>query len=76
MDLEGWLLGSARKGAEIELRWGDGETMTMNVAGDAKDNRWRVPGVPGRGRHRLSVGLSARPHGALVLDRFVVEMDD
>jgi hypothetical protein len=72
--LEGFLLGTAQRGAELELRWDGGEATVVRVRGEAPDRRLRVPDVPGAGRHRLAVTVRARPHGAVVLDRVVVEM--
>ena len=71
--IEGWLLGSARRGAEIELRWDGGEASTLPVRGDTPDGQLRVPDVPGAGKHRLTIAMKGRPHGAVVLDRLVVE---
>lgn len=73
VSLEGWLLGTARKGAEIEVGWDGGEGTRLWVEGNAADGRLKVPGVPSRGRHRLIIRVHAKPHGAVVLDRVVVE---
>ncbi len=71
--LEGWLLGTARRGAEIEVQWDGGDLVGLRVRGDAPNARLKVPGVPDQGRHLLRVTVRARPHGAVVLDRVVVE---
>jgi hypothetical protein len=71
--LEGWLLGTAQRGAEVELRWDGEDPVRLRVQGDAPDARLKVPDVPGRGRHLLTITTRARPQGAVVLDRVVVE---
>jgi hypothetical protein len=71
--LEGWLLGTARRGVGLELAWDDGAPIRLRVAGDMPTGRLRVPPPPGPGRHRLRVAVNGRPHGAVVLDRVVVE---
>jgi len=71
--LEGWLLGTARRGAMIELRWDDEDPELVRVEGEERDGRLKVPDAPGPGHHALSVVLRARPLGAMVLDRVVVE---
>jgi len=71
--LEGWLLGTARRGADLELRWEGGDSVSIRVAGDGEDSRLRMPAPPGAGRHRLSVSLRSGANGAAVLDRVVVE---
>jgi len=74
--LEGWLLGTAQRGAEIEVSWDGEDPIRLRVQGDAQDGRLEVPGVPGRGRHLLRITMRARPHGAVVLDRVVLEAAD
>jgi len=71
--IEGWLLGTAQQGAEVELRWDGEEPRSLRVEGEGREGRLKIPDTPGPGRHRLSIGLRARPHGAVVLDRVVVE---
>lgn len=71
--LEGWLLGAAQRGAALELSWNDGEPKRLRVHGVGRDGRRAVPEVPGAGHHRLTVTVQARSHGAVVLDRVVVE---
>jgi len=71
--LEGWLLGTARQGAEVELRWDGEDPVRLRVQGDVQHSRLTVPGVPGQGRHLLWIAMKAQPHGAVVLDRVVVE---
>jgi hypothetical protein len=70
--LEGWLLGTAKGGAEVEIRWDDGEPRRLAVRGEGRDGRLRVPNVPAAGRHRLTMTMHSGPHGAVVLDRVVV----
>jgi len=70
--LEGWLLGAARRGARLEVRWDDGETVSIGVRGADRDARLRLPPPPGGGRHRLSLVMRCPEHGAGVLDRVVV----
>jgi hypothetical protein len=45
----------------------------LRVQGDDPDARLLVPGVPDQGRHLLRITMWAQPHGAVVLDRVVVE---
>jgi hypothetical protein len=71
--LEGFLLGTAQRGAELELSWDGGAATVIRVRGAAPDRRLRLPDVPPAGRHQLSVTVRTRPHGAVVLDRVVVE---
>jgi hypothetical protein len=71
--IEGWLLGTAQRGATLEVRWDDGEPARLRVWGEGRDGRRRVPDPPGAGRHRLRIDVRSRPHGAVVLDRVVVE---
>ncbi len=71
--LEGWLLGTAQRGAEVELQWDGEDPIRLRVQGDAADGRLQVPGAPGRGRHLLRITMRTQPHGAVVLDRVVVE---
>jgi len=70
--LEGWLVGSAQRGAEVEMRWDDGRPARIRVAGRAEHGRLRAPQPPGPGRHRLGVTLRTESGGAAVLDRVVV----
>jgi len=74
--VEGWLLGTAKRGARIEFRWNGGESLALPVWGEGETGRVEVPSVPGPGRHRLSIAVVARPHGAIVLDRVRVEERD
>ena len=71
--LEGWLLGTAQKGAVVEVQWDSEDPTGLRVQGEARDGRLKVPGTPGQGRHLLKIKMRARPHGAVVLDRVVVE---
>ncbi len=71
--LEGWLLGTARRGVEIELSWDGGDPIIRHVEGEQEDGRLRAPDPPGPGHHMLKITVWARPQGAVVLDRVVVE---
>jgi hypothetical protein len=71
--LEGWLLGTAQRSAELTVRWNDGTALALPVSGGARDARVRLPGTPTRGRHTLSVEVRAPTAGAAVLDRVIVE---
>jgi hypothetical protein len=71
--IEGWLLGTARQGADVELRWDGDDPVRLRVQGDAPNARLKVPGVPGQGRHLLGITMRGQPEGAAVLDRVVVE---
>jgi hypothetical protein len=71
--LEGWLLGTARQGAQIEIRWDEKEPLLVPWSGEGATESLRLPPSPGDGRHRLSIILHCPPQGAAVLDRLVVE---
>ena len=71
--IEGWLLGTAQRGAEVEIRWDGEDPHRLRVQGDGPDARLKVPGAPDQGRHMLWIAMKAKPHGAVVLDRVVVE---
>ncbi len=71
--IEGWLLGTARQGADVELRWDGDDPVRLRVQGDAPNARLKVPGIPGQGRHLLGITMRGQPEGAAVLDRVVVE---
>ena len=71
--LEGWLMGTAQKWGRLEIRWNDGEPVVTPWRGDGATERVVLPPPPGPGRHRLGIGLLSPPHGAVVLDRLVVE---
>jgi hypothetical protein len=71
--LEGWLQGTAQRGAELTVRWNDGAALVLPVAGSAREARLRLPETPPRGRHRLSLQVTAPSGGAAVLDRVIVE---
>jgi hypothetical protein len=73
LQLEGWLLGTAQRGAELAVRWDDGPATNLPVAGRTKDGRLQLPEPPGSGRHRLRISVSAPEHGAVVLDRVLVQ---
>jgi hypothetical protein len=71
--LEGWLLGTAQKAAMLELSWDGQEAFLVPWRGEGTTGSVRVPEPPAGGRHLLSITLHSPPHGALVLDRLVVE---
>jgi hypothetical protein len=71
--LEGWLLGTAQKGAEFVARWDDGPAVNLSIKGRARNARIRLPDPPGAGRHRLWILMRSPEHGAAVLDRVIVE---
>jgi len=71
--LEGWLLGTAQKAAQLELRWDGQEPQMVPWSGERATESLQMPPPPGEGRHRLSITLRSPPHGAVVLDRLVVE---
>ena len=71
--IEGWLVGTAQRGARLEVRWDDNEPVMIPVSGAAPDGRVRLPGPPAPGRHQLRVVLRAPRGGGAVLDRVVVE---
>jgi hypothetical protein len=67
--LEGWLLGTARRGVKLELSWDAGEPVSVSWSGDAAIESLRLAPPPGAGRHRLGITLRSPPYGAVVLDR-------
>lgn len=71
--LEGWLLGTAQKAARLELRWDGQEPQMVPWSGERATESLQMPPPPGEGHHRLSITLHSPPHGAVVLDRLVVE---
>ncbi|MFV2072864.1 MAG: hypothetical protein ACC742_09460, partial [Thermoanaerobaculales bacterium] len=71
--LVGWLLGTARRGARLEVGWDDGEAVSIIVGGEDREGRVRLPPPPGGGRHRLSLVMRCPANGAGVLDRVVIE---
>jgi hypothetical protein len=71
--LEGWLLGTARRKAQLEFSWDEREPVSFPWSGEGTTESLRVPPAPGAGRHRLSITLHSPPHGAVVLDRLVVD---
>jgi hypothetical protein len=70
--LDGWLLGTARQGVQLEIRWDEGKPLLVPWSGEGTFERVCLPPPPGDGRHRLSVTLHSRPYGAAVLDRLIV----
>jgi len=70
--LEGWLVGSAQRGAELVVRWNHLDPVAIGVSGAADEGRVRLPDPPGPGRHSLRVTVAAPPGGGAVLDRVVV----
>ena len=71
--LEGWLMGSAQKWGRLELMWDDGEPVIIPWRGEGATERVAMPSPPGPGRHRLGLRLLSPPHGAVALDRLLVE---
>ncbi len=71
--IEGWLVGSAQRGADLVVRWDDGPPAAIAVSGASPAGRVRLPDPPAPGRRRLRVGLRAPAGGGAVLDRVVVE---
>ena len=71
--LEGWLLGTAQKTAQLEIKWNEKEPLLVAWSGERATESLRLSPPPGDGHHRLSITLHSPPHGAVVLDRFVVE---
>lgn len=70
--LDGWLLGTARRGANLEIRWDEKEPLLVAWSGERAAESLRLPLPPGDGRHRLSITLHSPPQGAVVLDRLIV----
>ena len=70
--LEGWLVGNAQSGAKLMVSWDDGTATAIDVKGEGRNARLRLPNPPGRGRHKLRVFLRAPWAGAAVLDRVVI----
>jgi hypothetical protein len=70
--LEGWLLGTARRAATLELSWNEEQPVSVLWSGQGETESLRMPPPPGGGRHRLSITLRSPPHGAVVLDRLIV----
>ncbi len=70
--VEGWLLGTAQRGAGLDVRWDDGPTRRLRLGGGKRSGRVRLPGPPDGVRHRLLLRLAAPPGGGAVLDRLVV----
>lgn len=71
--LEGWLLGTASQKAQLEISWDELEPQIVPWSGEGTIESVRMPSLPGGGRHRLNITLRSPPHGAVVLDRFIVE---
>ncbi len=75
--LEGWLLGTARQAAQLELRWDGQEPTSLPWRGEAATESLRMPPPPGGGHQSLSITLHSPPYGAVVLDRLIVSgMED
>ena len=70
--LEGWLLGTAKHGVQLELRWNESKPTLIPWHGEAATESLAMPPPPGDGRHRLSITLHSPPQGAVVLDRLIV----
>ena len=74
--LEGWLLGTARGGAHLELAWDGEEPVLLKWRGHGVTESLRMPSPSADGRHYLSITLHSSPHGAVVIDRFVVSAEE
>jgi hypothetical protein len=70
--LEGWFLGTVKRGGRLEVRWNDGEVAELRLQGNESNLRVLLPPPPGAGKHRLAIELRCPPHRAVVLDRVVV----
>jgi len=71
--LEGWLMGTAQRCGRLAVTWDDGEPVIIPWRGEGATERVVLPSPPGPGRHRLGIGLLSPPHGAVALDRLLVE---
>jgi hypothetical protein len=71
--LEGWLVGPARRRAEISVRWNDDEPVILRWRGAEPPEEVALPPPPGAGRHRLALGFSGPAGGSIVLDRLRVQ---
>jgi len=69
--LEGWLDGEARQGATLWVRWRDGATVPVPVAG-ATPGSIALPLGDAHGKGEVEITLVAPPGGSAVLDRLVV----
>ena len=70
--LEGWLLGTAQKAAQLETQLGREGGVFGSLERRRNDRELRISTPPGGGRHRLSITLHSPPQGAVVLDRLIV----
>ena len=70
------LRGDAMKEEKYFTPTHGGHTYALPVWGEGEGGRVEVPVPPGAGRHRLTIAVAARPHGAVVVDRVVVEHPD
>jgi hypothetical protein len=71
--LEGWLMGSARKRGRLRVQWDNCEPVDIPWRGEGATERVVLASPPGPGRHRLSIRLLSPRHGAVALDRLLVE---
>jgi hypothetical protein len=71
--LEGWLMGGAQKRGRLEVQWDDGNRVTIPWRGRGATERVMLVSPPGPGRHRLRIRLLSPRHGAVALDRLLVE---
>ncbi len=74
--LEGWLMGTAKRRGRLEVQWDDGKPVTIPWRGEAATERVVLPSPPGPGRHHLGIRLLSPPHGAVALDRLLVNSPD
>ncbi len=71
--LEGWLLGTARRRSNLVVQWDDDQAIVLKWFGNEPPEKVVLPAPPGAGRHRLTISFFGPPHGAVVLDRLVVD---
>jgi hypothetical protein len=70
--LEAWTLGTSEKWAILEMRWNDGEVLSVPCRDVADFENIFVPPPPGAGRHWLTIAVRSPPNGAVVLDRLKI----
>jgi len=71
--LEGWLLGTARRRSDLVVQWDDSLATVLQWSGGEPPERIALPAPPGAGRHRLTISFFGPRHGAVVLDRLVID---
>jgi len=70
--LEGWLLGTAQRRADLVVGWDDEPATVLRWRGGDPPERVVLPAPPDAGRHILEISFFSPPEGAVVLDRVVV----